>query len=314
MIVPTGRLVASILISDVGLFAEAVTVALIATAVLSPSAAEGVVRGGLVWIIGVVTLVWRRFNQEYRLTVAESPDGLRVHSGPRRADRGDDQAGPRSGRAHGRAAALAAARLVPARGRRRRAISGRRARGRRSAAACARCCRSGRGRSPTSCSSASSPIARRRLAAAAAGPLEEPAALPDAPRGPELRRASSRRAGGCGASPAGFRSRRRRASARCRARCSGACGSRPSTSTRSGAASAPSLRDRDARGGRPRARRASRACAAAGGAATRPSRRRARRRGRARSRPGSAPRTSRARRSGRSRRRTGRGARRRAAG
>jgi putative membrane protein len=80
-IVPTGRLVASILISDVGLFAEAVTVALIATAVLSPGAAEGILRGGLVWIIGIATLVWRRFNQEYRLTVSKGPDGLHVRSG-----------------------------------------------------------------------------------------------------------------------------------------------------------------------------------------------------------------------------------------
>lgn len=81
IVVPTTRLVASILISDVGLFAEAVTVVLIATAVLSPSAAVGIVRGGLVWILGIATLVWRRFNQEYRLTVSESPDGLHVHSG-----------------------------------------------------------------------------------------------------------------------------------------------------------------------------------------------------------------------------------------
>jgi putative membrane protein len=80
-VVPTGRLIASILISDVGLFAEAVTVALVVTAVLSPGAAEGIVRGGLVWIIGIATLVWRRFNQEYRLTVSEGADGLHVRSG-----------------------------------------------------------------------------------------------------------------------------------------------------------------------------------------------------------------------------------------
>jgi putative membrane protein len=39
------------------------------------------VSGGLVWIVSVGTLVWRRFNQEYRLTVADTKDGLRVHSG-----------------------------------------------------------------------------------------------------------------------------------------------------------------------------------------------------------------------------------------
>jgi putative membrane protein len=79
--VPTGRLIASILISDVGIFAELVAVALIATAAVSPTAAEGLVSGGLIWILGIGTLVWRRFNQEYRLTVADSDDGLLVHSG-----------------------------------------------------------------------------------------------------------------------------------------------------------------------------------------------------------------------------------------
>ena len=79
--VPTGRLVGSILISDVGLFAEAVLAGLIVTALLSPAAAAAVVRVGAVWIISVVVLVWRRFNQEYRLTLAEAADGLRVRSG-----------------------------------------------------------------------------------------------------------------------------------------------------------------------------------------------------------------------------------------
>jgi putative membrane protein len=79
--VPTGRLAGSILISDVGLFAEAVIAALVVTAILAPAVAAGVVRFGAVWIFGVVIVVWRRFNQEYRLTLAEAPDGLRVRSG-----------------------------------------------------------------------------------------------------------------------------------------------------------------------------------------------------------------------------------------
>jgi putative membrane protein len=79
--VPTGRLVASVLISDVGILAEAVLAALIATALLSPSAAAAVIGGGAVWIFAVLTPVWRRFNQEYRLSLAEAPDGLRLRSG-----------------------------------------------------------------------------------------------------------------------------------------------------------------------------------------------------------------------------------------
>jgi len=79
--VPTGRLAASILISDVGLFAEAMIVGLILIAVLSPSAAVAVASASAVPIFSVLTLVWRRFNQEYRLSLAEAPDGLRLRSG-----------------------------------------------------------------------------------------------------------------------------------------------------------------------------------------------------------------------------------------
>ena len=79
--VPTGRLIGSILISDVGILAEVVLVGLIVTAVLSPAAAAGVASAGAVWIFTVLTLVWRRFNQEYRLSLAEAPDGLRLRSG-----------------------------------------------------------------------------------------------------------------------------------------------------------------------------------------------------------------------------------------
>ncbi len=79
--VPTGRLVASILISDVGLVAEAVLAGLVVAALLAPAAAAGVVSGGTVWIVSALTLVWRRFNQEYRLTVAEGSDGLHLRAG-----------------------------------------------------------------------------------------------------------------------------------------------------------------------------------------------------------------------------------------
>ncbi|MGC9974574.1 MAG: PH domain-containing protein [Gaiellaceae bacterium] len=79
--VPTGRLIGSILISDVGILAEAVLVSLIVVAVLSPTAAVGVASAGAVWIFTALTLVWRRFNQEYRLSLAEAPDGLRLRSG-----------------------------------------------------------------------------------------------------------------------------------------------------------------------------------------------------------------------------------------
>jgi putative membrane protein len=80
--VPTGRLIGSILISDVGFYFEAVLAALVVTALLKPSVAAAVVSGGgLFWLLGVVAVTWRRFNQEYRLTVAEAHDGLRLAGG-----------------------------------------------------------------------------------------------------------------------------------------------------------------------------------------------------------------------------------------
>ncbi len=79
--VPTGRLIASILVSDVGLLAESVFVGFVLAAILAPSAAAGVLSGGVAEVLGVVTVVWRRFNQEYQLSVAAVPDGLRLHAG-----------------------------------------------------------------------------------------------------------------------------------------------------------------------------------------------------------------------------------------
>src|SRR5262249_24538415 len=79
--IPDGRLIGSILLSEYGLLAEALVVAVVATAVLSPDAAKGLVGSGILPLLAVLTLVWRRFNNAYRLTVAESPDGLRLRGG-----------------------------------------------------------------------------------------------------------------------------------------------------------------------------------------------------------------------------------------
>ncbi len=79
--VPTPQLVASIFVSDVGIFVEFVFAALVVTAFLAPAAAAGLVGGGAAELIAVATIVWRRFNQEYKLTVAAAPDGLRLRSG-----------------------------------------------------------------------------------------------------------------------------------------------------------------------------------------------------------------------------------------
>lgn len=80
-VVPTGRLIGSILISDVGVVSEATVVALLVVAAVSPAAAVGAVSGGAFAIFSALTLVWRRFNQEYRLTVVDHPDGLVLRGG-----------------------------------------------------------------------------------------------------------------------------------------------------------------------------------------------------------------------------------------
>lgn len=79
--VPTGRLIGSILISDVGIVLESLLVGLVVVALVSPSAAAAAFSTGGVLFISAGTGVWRRFNQEFRLTVADSPDGLHLRSG-----------------------------------------------------------------------------------------------------------------------------------------------------------------------------------------------------------------------------------------
>jgi putative membrane protein len=79
--VPTGRLIASILLSDVGFTSIAILTGLILGAIFAPSAARAVLSGGAAPIIAAATLFWRRFNQEYHFTLAEGADGLRLRSG-----------------------------------------------------------------------------------------------------------------------------------------------------------------------------------------------------------------------------------------
>jgi putative membrane protein len=79
--VDTRQLIVSILISDAGVFAELVLLGIVIAAVVSPHTAGAIVSGGFVWIIGVFTVVWRRFNQLYRQRVLEGPDGLHLRGG-----------------------------------------------------------------------------------------------------------------------------------------------------------------------------------------------------------------------------------------
>ncbi len=79
--IPTGRLLASVILDGSGLLAVALLVAVIVIAVESPGRAIGLVGSGVVPLLVMLTVVWRRFDNGYRLTVAESADGLRLRGG-----------------------------------------------------------------------------------------------------------------------------------------------------------------------------------------------------------------------------------------
>jgi putative membrane protein len=79
--IPTPRLVASIVLSDVGLLTLALLVAFLVSALESPGVAAGLVGSGFVPLLAMATVVWRRFNNAYGLTVVDSPDGLRLRGG-----------------------------------------------------------------------------------------------------------------------------------------------------------------------------------------------------------------------------------------
>lgn len=79
--VPPGQLFASILLSGTGLLLESAIVALLALAILAPGAAGAALSIGLVGLISLVVGLFRRFNGDYRLTVADAADGVRLRSG-----------------------------------------------------------------------------------------------------------------------------------------------------------------------------------------------------------------------------------------
>ena len=79
-VVSSARLVASIALEYWWLIAILAGL-LIGVAVSPRTVGPLLVGGGLVWAVSLVTFLWRRFNQQYRLTVAEGPDGLHLRGG-----------------------------------------------------------------------------------------------------------------------------------------------------------------------------------------------------------------------------------------
>jgi putative membrane protein len=78
--VATGPLIAAIVLENGWLIA--ILAGLGVGVTIAPSAvAKALGGGGFVWAFSMATFLWRRFNQQYRLTVAEGPDGLHLRGG-----------------------------------------------------------------------------------------------------------------------------------------------------------------------------------------------------------------------------------------
>jgi putative membrane protein len=79
--VPPGQLLSSILLSGSGLTLELLIVVLIVLAIVAPGIAAAILSAGAVVLIGLAVSLFRRFNGDYRLTIADADDGLRLRSG-----------------------------------------------------------------------------------------------------------------------------------------------------------------------------------------------------------------------------------------
>jgi putative membrane protein len=78
--VATGPLAVSIVLENWWLIV--ILAGLVAGFAISPGTGAQISGGGgFVWAVSLVTFLWRRFNQQYRLTVAEGPDGLHLRGG-----------------------------------------------------------------------------------------------------------------------------------------------------------------------------------------------------------------------------------------
>ena len=79
-VVATWPLVVSIVLESGWLIA--ILAGLIVGFAVSPGSVARVLGGsGFVWFFSMATFLWRRFNQQYRLTVADGPDGLHLRGG-----------------------------------------------------------------------------------------------------------------------------------------------------------------------------------------------------------------------------------------
>jgi putative membrane protein len=80
-VVPPARLLGSVLVSGRTLGAVVYVAALIVVTTVSRAAAAALAGSLLIYLVGIGQGIWRRFNDQYRFTVAVAPDGIRVRRG-----------------------------------------------------------------------------------------------------------------------------------------------------------------------------------------------------------------------------------------
>ncbi len=80
-VVPGSRLAMSIALTGSTVVLVAFLAAFAVTTAVSPKEGAAVGAFGFVYLLGLVTGIWRRFNTQYGFTVASAPDGIRVRRG-----------------------------------------------------------------------------------------------------------------------------------------------------------------------------------------------------------------------------------------
>lgn len=81
VVVPPARLLGSVLLSASTAGAVLFVALLVGLSTVSRAAAAAVAGSLLVYLLGIGQGIWRRFNEQYRFTVALAPDGIRVRRG-----------------------------------------------------------------------------------------------------------------------------------------------------------------------------------------------------------------------------------------
>jgi putative membrane protein len=79
--VPVGRLAWSVVLTASTAFLLAILIGLGVVFSISEKAGAALIAAAFVYLVGLVTGVWRRFNGQYGFTIAQAPDGIRVRRG-----------------------------------------------------------------------------------------------------------------------------------------------------------------------------------------------------------------------------------------